>query len=69
MHIAVNTAMSLPVTVDEFMNSFTTPRAAPADPKAVIGTAMNDSLENPKIGLRIKESFSPKPRKKGNPLV
>jgi hypothetical protein len=50
MHMAVKTAMSLPVAIPVETMPGINPIAAPADPNAVIGTAMHSAEVNPNNG-------------------
>lgn len=58
MHMAVNTAIS-PQSASSFcIKVGMMPKAAPAEPKAVTGTAMDSALEKPKSGWRIPIEIS-----------
>lgn len=67
IHIAVNTAISFAWTVPAATISVTSPIAAPAAPRAVIGTATADTEENPNSGVRIKSIFSPSQGRRATP--
>ena len=54
IHIAVNTAMSFPLAKPFDTRLGIKPIAAPAAPKAVIGTAIHWALVNPNKGFKIK---------------
>lgn len=58
MHMAVNTAIS-PQSASSFcIKAGMMPKAAPAEPKAVTGTAMDSALEKSKSGWRIPIEIS-----------
>ena len=67
MHIAVNTAISLPEATPSATIFGIKPIAAPAAPSAVTGTETPFELVKPNSGLRMKSSFSPTIGKKPIP--
>ena len=58
MHMEVKTAISCELVSPFCAISRTMPVAAPAEPSAVIGTAMDSEEAKPKSGCRMKFSFS-----------
>lgn len=69
IQIDVKTAKSFAVKRLFVARFLTSPIAAPADPRAVIGTAIDSLLVKPNRGLRIKDNFSPIHGKIGTPSL
>lgn len=59
IHMAVNTAMSLPTASPLRIMGRISPMDAPAAPRAVTGTAMASGLVNPNSGFNTGLSFAP----------
>lgn len=59
MHMAVKTAMSLPMASPLRIMGGIRPMDAPAAPSAVTGTAMASGLVNPNSGFNTGLSFAP----------
>ena len=69
MHMDVNTAKSFAVARLFATRPFTTPRDAPADPRAVIGTAIDSLKVNPNSGFRMKDNLLPIHGRRGTPSL
>ena len=69
MHIAVKTAISLPVARPPSTSFGTRPMAAPAAPRAVIGTEIPSAEVKPNRGERMNSAFSASQGRNPMPLI